>query len=96
MLNVVTRGGRKRSISAAYNYSVNCILYLEFHVSPNSCNTKLANDGDDWGLLDIRFVLRVSIKLMSFFVKPLCFLGEIDETLFFVRNNPNTSQISIL
>jgi len=61
------RGGRKRSISATYKYSVNCIFYLEFHVSPNSCNTKLANGGDDLGLLDIQIVLRVSIKLMSFF-----------------------------
>jgi len=78
----IVRGGRKRFISATYNYSVNCILYLEFHVNPNSCNTKLANCGDDWGLLDIRIVLSVNIKLLFFFVKPLGFLGEIDKTLF--------------
>jgi len=36
-------------------------------MSPNSCNAKLVNGGDDRGLSDIRIVLHVSIKLMSFF-----------------------------
>jgi len=53
-------------------------------VSPNSCNTKLVNGGDDRGLSDIRIVLRVSSKLNVFFrlIKTLCFLGEIDKTPF--------------
>jgi len=35
-------------------------------VSLNSHNKKLANDGDDGGLSDIRIALCVSIKLMPF------------------------------
>jgi len=52
-------------------------------VSPNSCNTKLANSGGDWGLLDIGICTSCQHQVnVFFFVKPLCFLGEIDETLF--------------
>jgi len=65
-------------------------------MSSNSCNTKLANYGDEWGLLDIRIVLRVSIKLMSFFsLNPLVFLVKSTKH-FFVHDNPNTGHISIL
>jgi len=38
------------------------------------------NSGDDRELSDIWIALWVSIKLMSFFVKTLGFLGEIDKT----------------
>jgi len=46
-----------------------CIVCLEFHVSHNSRNTKLANGGDDRGLSDIWIALCVSIKLMPVFSK---------------------------
>ena len=35
------------------NITLIAYLCLEFHVSLNSRNTKLANSGDNWGSLDI-------------------------------------------
>ena len=39
---------------------------LVFHVSLNSRNTKLKNDGVHWGSLDIYAILHISFKAMYF------------------------------
>jgi len=66
-------------------YSVKCILCLEFsHECPNSCNTKLANGGDDRGcqIFELYFVSGSSQYLLFFLLITLGFPGEIDKTLF--------------
>ena len=45
--NIRSRGGRI-CVHTAYN----TYFYLEFHISLNSCNTKSANIGVQWGLVD--------------------------------------------
>ena len=44
----------------------NCILFFVFHVTLNSCNTKLKNDGVHWGLLNIQIDLHIGFKAMYF------------------------------
>ena len=54
-----------------YKHYLNILLLfaffsLVFHVTLNSRNTKLKNDGVHWGLLDIQIVLHVGFKATYF------------------------------
>ena len=46
-------GLQRRAEAMLENITLIAYLCLEFHVSLNSRNTKLANGGDHWGSLDI-------------------------------------------
>jgi len=52
--------------SVHVSFILDCIFDSVFHVSLNSCNTKLKNGGDRWGSLHTRITLHVSFKAMYF------------------------------
>ena len=57
---MLPRGGRKCGMPL----NVIKYFYLEFHMSLNSCNTKPANKGVQWGSVDYQIVLCVNFKKM--------------------------------
>jgi len=48
------------------SFTIDCIFNLAFHMGLNSCNTKLKNGGDRWGLLHTWIALHVSFQATYF------------------------------
>ena len=73
--------------------ALNCILFFVFHVTLNSCNTKLKNDGVHWGSLDIQIILHVGFKAMYFvFSKNLRFMVKLINCDLMHTTSPDLSR----